>query len=335
MLAKNRRLPAAIAASAALILGLSACGNSEAESASAAAEETGGETSTVQIEDNNGTQDVVVPPQSVVATDNRLFETLDTWGVELKAAPKQLVPEGISYRDDEEVIDLGSHREPDLEAVVAAEPDLIINGQRFSQYHEDFTKLAPEATVLALDPRDGEAFDEELKRQTEALGTIFDREDDAQQLVEDFDASIERVKGAYDAEDTVMSVITSGGEINYSAPGEGRTLGPVYEVLGLTPALETEDSSANHQGDDISVEAIAESNPDWILVLDRDAGVSANSEEEYTPANELLADSEALQNVQAVQDENIVYMPQDTYVNESIQTYTEFFNTVADAMEKD
>jgi iron complex transport system substrate-binding protein len=333
MLAKNRRLPAAIAASAALILGLSACGSSEAEGASA--EETGGETTTVQIEDNNGAQDVAVPPQNVVATDNRLFETLDAWGVELKAAPKQLIPEGISYRESEEVIDLGNHREPDLEAVVAAEPDLIINGQRFAQYHEDFTKLAPEATVLALDPRDGEAFDEELKRQTEALGTIFDREDDAQQLIEDFDASIERVKSAYDAEDTVMSVITSGGEINYSAPGEGRTLGPVYEILGLTPALETDDSSENHQGDDISVEAIADSNPDWVLVMDRDAGVSANSDEEYTPANELLANSEALQNVQAVKDENIVYMPQDTYVNESIQTYTEFFNTVADAMEKD
>ena len=67
--------------------------------------------------------------------------------------------------------------------------------------------------------------------------------------------------------------------------------------------------------------------------MDRDAATSANTGEEYTPAEELLKESEALGGVAAVQDENIVYMPQDTYINESIQTYTEFFNSIADQME--
>ena len=35
----------------------------------------------------------------------------------------------------------------------------------------------------------------------------------------------------------------------------------------------------------------------------------------------------------AVQEDNIVYMPADTYTNESIQTYTEFFNALADQLE--
>ena len=35
----------------------------------------------------------------------------------------------------------------------------------------------------------------------------------------------------------------------------------------------------------------------------------------------------------AVADGNIVYMPADTYTNESIQTYTEFFEEFADALE--
>ena len=34
-----------------------------------------------------------------------------------------------------------------------------------------------------------------------------------------------------------------------------------------------------------------------------------------------------------MQQGNIVYMPADTYTNESIQTYTEFFNSLADALE--
>ena len=110
-------------------------------------------------------------------------------------------------------------------------------------------------------------------------------------------------------------------------------LGPVFDMVGLTPALEVADASTDHQGDDISVEAIADSNPDWILVMDRDAAVSAD-DPSYKPANEILESSEALANVPAVQNSQIIYMPADTYTNEGIQTYIEFLNTFADALEK-
>ncbi|NLT29671.1 MAG: ABC transporter substrate-binding protein [Propionibacterium sp.] len=288
---------------------------------------------TVQVEDNHGTKTVPANPTSVVATDNRSFETLEQWEIELSAAPVRLMSGELAYKTDESIVDLGTHNEPNLEAIVAAEPDVVINGNRFAQYYGDIESLVPDATMIELDPRDGEPFDAELRRQTEVLGEVFGKQDEAEQLVADFDASIERVEAAYNGDQKVMAVITSGGEINYAAPGSGRTLGPVFEILGLTPALEVE-GSTDHQGDDISVEAIAQSNPDWILVMDRDAAVSANNGEEYTPANALLANSEALQNVTAVQQEQIVYMPADTYINESIQTYTEFFNSLADAMEQ-
>ncbi|WP_047689513.1 siderophore ABC transporter substrate-binding protein [Kocuria sp. ZOR0020] len=315
-----------VALSGALALALSACG-----ATSDGNQESNGETTTVEVEDNHGTQSVEVPPATVVATDNRVFETLDTWDVELAAAPKPIMPDTVSYTENADVIDLGNHREPDLEAVVAADPDLIINGQRFADYYDDFQQLTPDATLVELDPRDGEPFDEELKRQTSTLGEIFDKEDEADQINQDLDDAIERVKNAYQEGETVMAVNVSGGEIGYIAPGVGRTLGPVFEILGLTPALEIEGASDDHQGDDISVEAIADANPDWILVMDRDAAVSAD--EDYTPAEQVIQGSEALSNVSAVQEGNVVYMPSDTYTNEGIQTYTEFFNALADAME--
>jgi iron complex transport system substrate-binding protein len=327
MLPKHRRLFIAGGATAALTLGLVACGSGDD-----ALEETAAEPATIEIVDNHGTQTVATPPTNVVATDNRTFELLDSWGVELSAGAVALMPADLSYTTDGSVIDLGTHNEPDLEAVVAAEPDLIVNGQRFSQYYEDFRKLVPDAAIVELDPRDGEPFADELKRQTSALGEIFGHEEDAQQLIEDFDASIERVIAAYDPADTVMSVLTSGGEISYVAPSTGRTLGPLYDILGLTPALEVAAEDESH-GDDISVEAIAEADPDWILVMDRDAGTSANSGEAYTPADELLANSQALQSTTAVREGQIVHAPQDTYLNEGMQTYTEYFNDLADAME--
>jgi len=328
MLAKHRSTLTAAAAATALALGLAGCGTDN----SAAADTAAGET--IEIVDNHGTQQVPVAPSSVVATDNRLFRTLADWGIELTAAPRDLIAEDNPYRADEDVVNLGLHNEPDLEALVAVEPDLILNGQRFASFYDDIATLTPDAAIVELDPREGEPFDAELKRQVTALGQIFDREQEAQALIEDFDAAVDRVKAAYDPSQTVMGVVTSGGEINYAAPTTGRTIGPVFDILGLTPAIEAE-GSTDDQGDDISVEAIAAADPDVILVLDRDAAISVNTDEAYVPATELLAESPALKNVAAVKNDAIVYFPQYTYLDESIQTYTAFFTTLADRLEAD
>ncbi len=318
------------AAVGVLALTLAGCGSTGSEDEAAAE----GTSSTVTVTDNNGEQTVPSPPKSVVATDNRTFETLGTWGVELSAAAVGLMPEGLSYTKDDSIKDLGSHREPDLEQVAAAKPDVIVNGQRFAQFHDQLAKLAPEATVLELDPRDGEPLDEELKRQTTVLGEVFGKQDEAQKLVDDFDASIERAKAAYNGSDKTMGLITSAGDIGYVAPVKGRTVGPVFEILDLKPALEVEGASEDHQGDDISVEAIAKSQPDLMVVLDRDASFAAEEREEGSaPAAEVIEKSEALKDVPAVKNEKIVYFPEDTYLNEGIQTYTEFFNDFADQLE--
>ncbi|SMX86485.1 siderophore ABC transporter substrate-binding protein [Brevibacterium antiquum] len=312
-------------------LALAGCGQAAADDAGADAD-TG---STIDVEDNNGEQSVASPPSSVVATDNRTFETLDTWGIELSAGAVSLMPEDLSYTKDDSILDLGSHREPDLEKVVEAKPDLIINGQRFAQFHDDLAKLAPEATVLELDPRDGEDFGSELKRQTTTLGEVFGKQDEAQKTIDDYDASVKRAKAAYDSTDKAMGLITSAGDIGYSAPSNGRTVGPVFDILDLDPALEVESSSEDHQGDDISVEAIADSKPELMIVLDRDASFAPEDRDEGSaPAAEVLEDSEALKDVPAIKDDKIVYFPQDTYLNEGIQTYTEFFNSFADKLEE-
>ncbi|WP_372983884.1 siderophore ABC transporter substrate-binding protein [Microbacterium sp.] len=307
------------------LAGCASGSDAEPEGAAAAAD-------SVTVEDNSGSHEIATPPASVVALDNRTFQTLSDWGVELSAGAVALMPDTVSYLDDESIVDIGLHSEPDLEAIVAVEPDLIISGQRFTQHNEAIAELVPDATIIDLEPREGEPFDEELKRQTTVLGEIFGKQDEAQALVDDFDAAVERAKAAYDDADTVMAVNTSGGEIGYLAPTVGRSLGPIYDILGLTPALEVDDASDDHQGDDISVEAIASSNPDWLLVLDRDAVFAAETPD-YVQASEILESSEALAGVTAVADEQIVYMPTDTYLNEGIQTYTTFLEDLADALE--
>ncbi|MCT1464708.1 siderophore ABC transporter substrate-binding protein [Corynebacterium sanguinis] len=317
---------------AAVSLTVVSCSAAEQEASDATDTTAAQAENTVTVEDNYGVKEVPSPAQRVVALDNRSFELLDTWGIEPVAAARALVPVTIpGIGDNDNIVDIGNHREPNLEAIVAAEPDVIVSGQRFQTHDADIEKLVPDAILVDFEPRDGEPFDAELIRHTESLGEIFGKQEEAAQLVDDFQNALERAKAAYNPEQTVMAVNISGGEIGYVAPGVGRTWGPLFDLIGMKPALEVQNATDDHQGDDISVEAIASANPDWMLILDRDAGTR---DDEGSPAAlSVIEDSAPLQNATAVKEGQLYVAPADTYTNESIITYTEILNDIADQFE--
>jgi iron complex transport system substrate-binding protein len=302
-------------------------------------ESDGAKDLTVEIKDAHGTVTVPLNPKNVVALDNRTFETLSDWGIELAAVPKAVMPASSPYVSDDSVQDIGNHREPNLEIIAAVNPELVIIGQRFASFYEEIKAIVPNAAVIDLDfdvsedaDTPGDNLVNGLVHSTISLGRIFDKNDEAEKLVADFEKAIEKAKSAYNGTDTVMSVIVSGGNTGFSAPGTGRVWGPLYEIFNWVPALSIDNSTSDHQGDDVSVEAIAQSNPDWIFVLDRDASVSSSTD--AVPAQDVIDDSPALRNITAVTEKRIVYAPNDTYTNESIQTYLELFNDIAAALAK-
>ena len=289
----------------------------------------------VTIEDDHGTHEINLEEvESIGAFDNRSFRTLEAFGVDLSVAARSLMDAEVhGYAEDEDILDTGNHREPDFEQVVAAEPQLIINGQRYSQFFEDMQSLVPEAAFLEFDEEvnDPDTFVDGLVNKTLSLGEVFGAEAAAQEIVDEFQTEVDRVNDLYDSESTVMGLMTSGGDISYTAPGTGRTIGPLFTVFDLAPALEIDAEDESH-GDDISVEAIADADPDWLLVIDRDARLDAD-DPDCQPADELLGDSPALQDVTAIQEDNIVFTPDEMYLTEDIQAYTEFLREFADALE--
>ncbi len=205
---------------------------------------------TVEIKDIHGLVTVPVNPQKVISLDNRTYETLSDWGIELVAAPKGVMPADSPYVTDESVLDIGNHREPNLEIIAASDPDLVIVGQRFASYYEEIKKLVPNAVVIDLNfdvseeaDTPGENLVNGLKDSTVALGKIFNKNKEAEQLTADFDQAIEAAKSAYNGTDTIMSVVVSGGNIGFSAPHSGRVWGPMYEVFGWVPALDIDNTT--------------------------------------------------------------------------------------------
>lgn len=324
------------------VLTLAACSNDIASQESTGktqqTEQTsdGASTETVAITDANGTINVPVNPKNVVALDSRTFETLEDWGIELAAVPKGVMPADSDYVNDDAVQDIGNHREPNLELLAAADPEVVIVGQRFGDYYEEIKALVPNAVVIDLNfdvseeaATPGENLINGLKNSTISLGKIFDKNAEAEALTAELDQKVADAKAAYNGTDTVMSVNVSAGNIGFAAPHYGRVWGPLYEVLDWTPALEVEKTSSDHEGDEISVEAIAQSNPDWIMVLDRDAAIGSG--DESVPAKDVIEGSPALQETTAITSNQVVYAPADTYTNESIETFIELFDIIATA----
>lgn len=170
-----------------------------------------------------------------------------------------------------------------------------------------------------------------LKDSTTILNTGTHREPDFEQfvaadpdLIKEFEDAITTAKTAYNPDQTVMGLVTTGHDINYSNPTDGRGASIFFRLLGLTPALDAEGSS-DHTGDDISLEAIAGANADLFLVLDRAAAVASDGEDN-TPALELIKGSAALANVPAVQNDAIYVMPADYYLTEDVFAYISVLN---------
>ena len=322
------------------VASLAACSNTEKDGSTSQSSK-GNEVKTgqtVEIKDAHGTVEVPVNPKNVVALDSRSFETLESWGIKLAAAPKDVIPKTIDYKSDASIPNIGNHREPNLEVLAAAQPDVVIVGQRFGDFYDEIKKLVPDAAVIDLNidvsentKTPGENLMEGLKQSTTDLGEIFDKKQEADALNTELDQKIADVKAAYNGEDTVLGTVVTGGSIGFSAPHSGRIWGPLYEILDWEPALEVDHASSDHKGDEISVEAIAQSNPDWIMVMDRDADIS--EEGEFTPAKDVIENAPALQNTTAIKEKHVIYAPVDTYTNESIGTYIEILDSLEKAFE--
>ncbi len=330
----KRRTATAFAGIAALAVVLTGCGSSNDDTT--AAEETPTQEVTeeapqfpVTVTDMAGNEVTIESADRVIVTDNRLFQLADEWDIPLVAAPRALMSPNNPLATDESIVDLGNHGEPNLEEVINTDPDLVINGYRFAGHEADMRKNAAGAAFVAMDVPEGSEMgpDEYVVQSLTLMGEIFGKQDEAATIIDEFHAAVDAAKAAYNPETTVMGLVVSGKEINYASHIDGRGASTFFQLVGMTPAMDTE-GSTNHQGDDISEEAIAEANPDFFLVLDREAAVGEGGN---TPALETILGSQKLAEVTAVKNEAIYVMPADYYVTEDVFAYMTVLNGLAES----
>ncbi|WP_062136551.1 siderophore ABC transporter substrate-binding protein [Demequina aestuarii] len=303
-LAKSVSVPALLALAA---LSLTACAaESESESdaentANPAAEQQQAEVPTeVTVTTAQGEVAVPFQPERVVVIEHGILDTIDALGAgeSVAAIPHHAVP---SYLSDYETSteNAGTLFEPDYEAINAVEPDLIIVGGRSAATLPEMEAIAP--TIDLSFDWGSEAFTSTFESNTLALGQIFGSEDEAERAVAEVNATAEAVAADAAGAGEGLVLMTSAGEVSaYGPSAEGR-FDFVYNLLGITPAVDQ--VAIDEHGDAISFEFIAELDPDLLIVLDRDAAIG-----EPGDSAQAVLDNDLVNGTTAVENDKVAYV---------------------------
>lgn len=247
-----------------------------------------------------GPAEVPEKPEVVAVFDVAAADTLAALGVPVAGTLNSLY---VDYLDDTEAkaTDLGTFWEPDVEALHALAPDLIIVGTRSSGQVEPLSRIAP-----AIDMTVGYDTVAEGLARLETYGEIFGRAEKAASLSAEFEAGLASAKAAAAGRGNALLIMTNGPKI--SAYGTGGRFGWLHSALDLPEAAP--EIGASIHGESVSFEFIQEKNPDWLIVVDRQAAIGRPGEGAAATLDNVL-----VQGTTAWRKGQVIYLnPADVYI---------------------
>ena len=242
-------------------------------------------------------------PSKVLVQDWAAFDNLNALGVAVAGVPSSNGPSYLADAVPADAIQLGSLFEPDFEGIAAAEADVYFVAARSAAAYETSKDLVP---TIDLSVNNG-AIIEGVKANITKLGEIFDLQAKAEELNAALDAKVAEVKAAAEGKGDALVLVTNAGNLGVYGPDS--RVSWVYNEVGIASAL-ADVKDGDHGGDAVSFEFLLEVNPDWVFVVDRDAGTGEN-----TGAAAALLDNELFNQTTAAKEGHVVYLdPQAAYI---------------------
>lgn len=263
------------------------------------------ESETVMIQSLNGAGEEIeltVPanPKRIAILDMASLDILNSLGVSDRVVGSATTK--LPYLSDivnaEDVANLGTIKEADLEAVMACEPDVIFIGGRLSKNYDALSEIAP-VVYLSTDSELGVA--ESVRKNAGIVASMFGLEDKVDELMSGFDARIATLAEAAKDKTAIVGMCTSGSFNVMGNDGRcsiiGREIG--FENVGVDANIDT----ATH-GNEASFEFVVKQNPQYIFVLDRDAAINVEGAQ---LARDIM-ENELVMGLDAYQEGHVVYL---------------------------
>lgn len=285
----------------AMAVSLAACGQAEEKSNTskkAEAEQTKEQTpENVTIKSFNGNNedvDLEVPydPERIAVLDMASLDILDNLGMgdRVVGSASTSLEYLTDYVDNEEVANLGTIKEADLEAVMECDPDVIFIGGRLASSYDALSEIAP-VVFLSTDSELGVV--KSVTKNAETIASMFGLEDEVSKKIEGFDERIEALKKTAEGKTALVGMTTSGSFNLMGNDGRCSIVGREVGFENLTAA----ESTSTH-GNEASFETVVEKNPDYIFVMDRDSAIGADGAQtaKEIVENELVMGTDAYKN---------------------------------------
>lgn len=261
---------------------------------------------TYTFESYSGEVEVPRNPENIAVFDLAMLASFDELGIPIDGADgfaELGTPLPAEFEElSSTPLSLGSAFEPDLEALDAMEPDLIVVAARSSGLYPDLVDLdiAPVVDLTQFDA-EGTDYYEAFARNHRNIGEIFCVQDTVEAVLTELESSIEAVTAAAPDAGDALVLVTTGAEVTAFGPGSFR-FGQVFDTYGFSAADNSLARDETH-GEAVSFEFIAEAEPDVLFVVDRAAAVGGEGE-----SAEAILDNALVDATPAGQTDNIHYV---------------------------
>lgn len=250
----------------------------------------------VKVQDNTGEVSMPLQPKTVLVYDLGALDIIQTLGGAVHGVPNQALPQLLAgYKDAAKYPQIGSLFEPDYEKIKALKPDLIIAGNRTLPKIDELKKFAP---VLDVTIGDGDQLTQ-IYRNIRAISAVYGVPQKGAAEIKQIESEIADVKSKAQKQGSALMLMTNGGKMSVYGPGSRFDM--LYTVFGVQPIKDKIEVSKHGQA--VSFEYLLKTNPDWMLVLDRDAAISR----EGASAQKLL-DNKLVHATKAWRNQHIVYL---------------------------
>lgn len=258
---------------------------------------------TITVQHSQGTTEVPANPEKVFVFDLGVMDTMNAIGVKPAGVPEAQYPESLQgIAEGAEKI--GAMKEPDFETIATAGPDLIITSGRTAEAYGELSKIAPTVNLAVDMTNPLESFEANAK----VIGTIFGKTEAVEGKLKGIEGKIEDAKATIKEADqgNGLIVLTSAGEV--TAYGAGSRFGLIHDLLGVPTAADVK-AEGTH-GESISFEYIAETNPDLLFVIDRDAATGEGGQ-----AADAVLDNDLVNGTNAARNGKIIKLdPTNWYI---------------------
>ena len=281
------------------VLILAACGQTtKTDGATTQTQAAAEEKSEVTL--TNGKEEVKVKtkPKKIVVFDLGIADTIrelgfvdNIVGMPLKTLPAYLKDLPASIQPT------GSMVEPDIEAIAALEPDLIIASGRTIKYLDQLKEIAP-TVIFSVDQKD---YWNSVSKNIRLVASLFGKEAEskAEEEIKSLEASIKKVADVNEkSTNKTLTLMLNEGKM--SAFGADSRFAFLYQSLKFK-ATDAKIEDSKH-GQEMSFEGVKEINPDTIILLNRTLAIGGdNSNADTILNNALFKETNAVKNNRVIQ----------------------------------